>query len=134
MLKELLAAVAPVSGVWLLLLSAALAAASLGWWMDRSSLKSALDTEVTLRKAAEKKRTELAARLDASTESVEALQRMVAENQSMLAESRRKQREREAAVLAARTRKVKDDEILDEASSERVLRHIGDSLGGVCRK
>ncbi len=134
MLRELLAAVAPASGVWLLLLSVALAAASLGWWMDRSSLKSALDTEVTLRKAAEAKRAELAARLEASTASVEALQRMVAENQSMLAESRRKQREREAAMLAARTRKVKDDEILDEASSERVLRHIGDSLGGMCRK
>ena len=131
MIKELLAAVP--STAWLLLLSAALAAAG-ALYFQNGRLSARLHEQEGLARLYEEKCGRYKAMLEQNQQGLISLQGQIRQCQAMLEDNRKKSRERAAIVKAASTRKAQNDEVLDEESSRRVLEHIFGSAGSLRRE
>ena len=127
---NLLAAVPPAA--WPLLLCAALAAAGTLYFQN-GRLAARLHEQEGLARLYEEKCDRYKAMLESSQQGLIALQGQIRECQDILEQNRRRQRDREAALKAARTRKAADDEVLDEISSQRVMEHIFGSANEIAK-
>lgn len=127
---NMLAAVPPAA--WSLLLCAALAAAGI-LYIRNGHLTAQLHEQEGLARLYEEKCGRYKTMLESSQQGLIALQGQIKECQTILEQNRRKQRDREAALKAARTRKAADDEVLDEASSQRIMEHIFGAANDLAR-